>query len=416
VGLICHVGTKEKSKISSITRRMRRRGGHGLFPVLVRAVTTSTTSTTTRTRTTIAAAAAAAAAATASSFSSSSSLEDAALIWARQNPVAAQSCLEPPPFLLLDDDPPLMPFGTLEEYWSYRQWGLNTDHEKALVSHVLSAPLTAFHLFLSSNDDDSFSVSQQRVCFVGARAEASLPVQYWRELLGLIVATGANNNNDNTNSHHEQHGKTQPRRRRHYQLHFTGPELVRHPNVSLFLPPTTTTTITKQHTTSSSSTTTTMSSSSSSSSLTPTMTLQWHAPCLFHNWKMATTVLFDPPDAFFDALICLNPGFGHPHLRDCWRPSLPWIFPQSQSLPPHSRRSPPPPVLVTAHSAVDAKRDAQWLRDEWGVDITYQRNPFASRLRYHDPFSTTNNIGDNTNNTDDSLVQPNLFYGIYYRP
>jgi hypothetical protein len=217
---------------------------------------------------------------------------------------------------------------------------LNTDHEKALVSHVLSAPLTAFHLLSSSSsllrskeqdDDDSVSTSQQQqVCFVGARAEASLPVHYWRELLGLLVVAQNNNKNDNNhhNDHqheHEQHGKTPRQRRRHYQLHFTGPELIQRPNVSLFLPPSSTTTAASKHHSSSSST---------------SVTLQWHAPCKFHEWVMiqqattATTVLHSADPPYIDALICLNPGFGHPHLRDCWRPSLPWIFPQSSSQSP----------------------------------------------------------------------------------
>jgi hypothetical protein len=40
---------------------------------------------------------------------------------------------------------------------------------------------------------------------------------------------------------------------------------------------------------------------------------------------------------------------------------------------------------LTAHSAKDADRDAKRLREEYGMAVEYQENPFASRIRYQDP-------------------------------
>jgi hypothetical protein len=375
--------------VRAMRSAMRRCGGHGL---LVRAAAASTSrssssrsTTTTKTARTV------------TTTIIPPAFEDAALTWARQHPESARACLEVPPPVERARQlfPPV--FRTLEEFWSQRHWVLTTDHEKALVSHVLSAPLTVLPvllLLLNNNRSSSSSISSQQegaeegssaattdyhhhVCFVGARAEASLPVQYWRELLGLLDNASSRNNDDDTIS-------SPPSRPQHYHLHFTGPELIPRPNVSLFLPP-------RQP-----------QSRNDPGSTTTIMTLQWHQPCKLHE-----LVVDDDVPLSFDVLICLNPGFGHDHLRDSWRPSLPSIFHQRHDGP---ERSTSPNVLVTAHSALDAARDATWLRDECGIDITYRPNPFASRIRYLDPFQTTT---DDHGQQNDHSVQPNLYYAIY---
>lgn len=258
--------------------------------------------------------------------SSTRLFEDSALTWARNHTVEAQACLNAPEFTtrhnhhLLADVPT-----TLENYLLHRNWQTDSEHKRSLISHVLSAPLTASHI-LSKAKPNTVG------CFVGARSEASLPHYYWLELLDLISL-------DNRDSDR-------------LRLHFTGPELTRRPDVSIF----------------------------TKAQLNSSVTLTWHAPGKYHD-------LADDLVASFDVLIFLNPGFGHPNLIDDWHPTLPMTK----------------PTLVTAHSELDADRDQRFLKTMYGIEIDYKINPFASRIKYLDPVSKDK----------EHYVQPNLLYGIY---
>ena len=63
-----------------------------------------------------------------------------------------------------------------------------------------------------------------------------------------------------------------------------------------------------------------------------------------------------------------------------------------------------PTILLTAHSQLDAERDAALLTQELSISsspgkrtINYVENPFASRIDYQDPFD------------DKHLVRPNHY-------
>jgi splicing suppressor protein 51 len=73
--------------------------------------------------------------------------------------------------------------------------------------------------------------------------------------------------------------------------------------------------------------------------------------------------------------VLFNPGLGHPHLKRGWESSLEVLFRQET------------PVLFTAHSKLDANRDATVLKERLEIPIAYMKNPFASRLQFQDPVS-----------------------------
>lgn len=259
--------------------------------------------------------------------------EDPALSWARSHSIEAQACLNVPKFTTkppvdlerYEPDRPIRSW-KLEDYLLHRNWHTDNEHQRTLISHVLSAPLTISNI-LSTTKPNTVA------CLVGARAEASLPPHHWLELLELL--------------------RLHKNLCRRLELHFTGPELIRRPDVSMF----------------------TQAQSNSS------VTLKWHAPCKFHE-------LDDELVSSFDVLIFLNPGFGHPNLTIDWKPTLPLTKPS----------------LITAHSELDAERDRKFLSSMYDMEVDYKTNPFASRIKYLDPVS----------NVKGHFVQPNFLYGIYH--
>jgi hypothetical protein len=297
--------------------------------------------------------------------------QDPALIWAKSNPAVAQRCLEPPP-------PIQQPTGnyettlpqTLEEYLERRQWKVPTDDDQhqeyatALISHVLSAPLTvgsqlAF-LRHDDNDDDEQhpqqqqqqEQQQQRWCCVGARAEASLPTLYWKECLWMLDVGSKQKLAENNK---EPFTTT-----RNIALEFMGPDLP---------PKIPTTTIV------------------SLGSTAVSMTLQGDFRGFYHEMPSQSST------SLWDAMILFNPGLAHPNLQTSWRSTLDAILhhqgretqQQQQQQQQQQKRKPCCRILLTAHSAKDADRDAKRLREEYGMAVEYQENPFASRIRYQDP-------------------------------
>ena len=74
-----------------------------------------------------------------------------------------------------------------------------------------------------------------------------------------------------------------------------------------------------------------------------------------------------------------NPGLGHPHLIKQWGPTLKFLLGTGR------------PLLLTAHSTIDAERDRSVLKEtmvEDGVRAEYDLNPYASRMEFVDPFSS----------------------------
>jgi len=113
---------------------------------------------------------------------------DSALEWAQKNPDVAQACLDLPadlpPLSESSLSSPALLFSDLKGYWNWRKWKFpcspdDIRYAQAVASHVLSAPLTLASQLLV----DKRSKRSQRWCCIGARAEASLPLEYWEELL-----------------------------------------------------------------------------------------------------------------------------------------------------------------------------------------------------------------------------------------
>jgi hypothetical protein len=180
-------------------------------------------------------------------------------------------------------------------------------------------------------------------CCIGARAEAQLPQQYWKELLVLAEASGQTID---------------------CRLDFVGPEILRRPKVRLF------------HGNSS-------------------MTLRWPFNGKLHDYLAQqeednTQLLM----SHWDAFILFNPGMGHENLQKEWKPTVDLLLDAFQT--------PRRPLLLTAHSALDAVREANVLCNYLlETAPLYVENPFASRIKYQDPF-------DNRH-----VVRPNHYvYGI----
>jgi hypothetical protein len=100
------------------------------------------------------------------------------------------------------------------------------------------------------------------------------------------------------------------------------------------------------------------------------------------------------------AFVAFNPGFGHPHLTDMWKPTLDVALQC-----PHS-----PMVLWTAHSDADMQRDVEFLdsyvsQRQGVVDwlLAPMVNPFASRKR------VAGGIGEDK----EAVVQANMHVGVF---
>lgn len=294
--------------------------------------------------------------------------EDRALQWARAHPHIAQQCLDPPPLIDSADHLEHENYNNhshthkhcrdFDDYWKHRKWRFPTSSlitkdtrplAQSLTTHVLSAPLTIaqqFATFLSTNQQQ-----QQRWCCVGARAEASLPTLYWREL--LIVLDWIQHHHTTTTS--TNHNSTTGNNNIIISLDFVGPEL-----------PTTN---------------------------RPSETLTYKDSAITLNWNKASKFHeLDPNFALsYNGYILFNPGLAHPHLASDWRPTVELIL--------HTKQ----PLLLTAHSLLDANRDAKLLSQYLPTPATtptptpihYVPNPFASRITYQDPFDNSHMVQPN---------------------
>lgn len=249
--------------------------------------------------------------------------QDVSFMWARKNPEQARDCLAVPPSTekVINANS----FDNFQDYYERRNWKFSsiTDSSelkwaKRLVSHVLSAPLTFSKHYPSR--------PRQRVCVVGARAEATLPVHYWNEML-LI-------NDRNIESTILE-----------WTLDFCGPETL-----------TTSSNVTLRHEKNK-------------------LKLQWTHCGYFHDMQ--------DPKPEWDGFVLYNPGLGHDHLREAWQPTMEYLLSTEK------------PILLTAHSETDAKRDAQILYEMTGRSIDYQPNAFASCISYEDPYDSTHQVSPN---------------------
>jgi hypothetical protein len=149
-----------------------------------------------------------------------------------------------------------------------------------------------------------------------------------------------------------------------------------------------------------------------------TLNIRWLFTGLFHDWVVAAaaqqqkvttgtsmdTNTMDSTDPLlsYDAYIVLNPGLGHAHLKKDWKPTLDLLLSTISS----ERQPHPPAILLTAHSQLDAERDAALLTQECSSSsspattttkriISYTENPFANRIDYQDPFDVQHMVRSN---------------------
>jgi hypothetical protein len=89
----------------------------------------------------------------------------------------------------------------------------------------------------------------------------------------------------------------------------------------------------------------------------------------------------------WDAFVLFNPGLGHPNLAKHWLPTLRLLLELKK------------PLLLTAHSILDAQRDQRFLlelqlQQQQSADdvavVSYHPNPFSSRITYLDPLEPSN--------------------------
>lgn len=203
--------------------------------------------------------------------------------FARLYPKVAEKVLIPPAFNIEDElvskllksrTGRMESLDTLDKYLDARRWHLPEGHVKearALVSHTLSYPLT-MSLFVSQflidaeYKDDKNIV---RICCLGARAEATLPVQFWREFLVAIKLTRP---------------ELSPKQ---WIIDFVGPEVP---------------------------------SRKSSSEL------NLENDCSTLNLNFYNGYFNGNKENNIDGLILFNPGLGHPHLKSSWARTLEDIF------------------------------------------------------------------------------------------
>mmetsp|Transcript_4331 Transcript_4331/g.10459 ORF Transcript_4331/g.10459 Transcript_4331/m.10459 type:complete len:372 (-) Transcript_4331:275-1390(-) len=313
---------------------------------------------------------------------SQTSYQDPALAWAQSNPGLAQKCLNPPPIDGAHDSPwTESNTESLEAYLNWRGWefpnklfgeieggdcGKDREHANALVSHLLSAPLTMASQFdrlakfsgklpvkeTDTNANKSVSLSW---CCVGARAEASIPAVYWKEFLAVGAASMSFRNGvKDDGSPLAETGVLG------ISLDFVGPDIPpKGLNQSIRIPD----------------------EAAGGAAPIASLSLSNHHRGYFH--EIPGTQTHNPPSKHWDTYIFFNPGFGHPNLRESWEPTLNMLFDRERS----SDRETGPVLLLTAHSEKDASRDTAILRDFHGVtDFEYRENPFASRVAYEDPF------------------------------
>jgi hypothetical protein len=103
----------------------------------------------------------------------------------------------------------------------------------------------------------------------------------------------------------------------------------------------------------------------------------------FHNTPNCENMLEDS-----DVCLLLNPGIGHPLLKDRWRPTLEMICKSGK------------PVVCTAHGEFDVRRDEQELRTVYDVEWAHKPtlNPFVSMR-----------VTVDANEPEQQVVTPNMF-------
>ena len=313
-------------------------------------------------------------------------------LFAKTHPDVARELLKVPPHYPGHNTTPILSKDEkLEDYLSWRGWNIKgkldrhkLDNESVvsaaigLLSHPLTFPLTLGRYISEMISHDNTNYEQKkdiRICCVGARAEATLPDDYWREFL-IITSTVVSESS--------------------ITIDFIGPDIP-----SNFI----------------SSKTLSLSDNNNDDdghiqhNKSNNLTMNYHKSFLhdvilnllksLHEQQKDTLL---PPERtkkirnIWDGYVLFNPGIGHPNLKKDWIPTLKFLI--------ETRK----PILFTAHSTIDADRDSKVLEkmlinDENNSDriVEYKPNPYASRMKFVDPFPTS----PNTDDTSVHLVRPN---------
>ena len=329
------------------------------------------------------------------------------LSFAKEHADAAQSVLRVPPISLQRNS--LHPFSsvnngnndapsndTLESYIEWRGWdvkGTLQQHKLGdelvpsavgLLSHTLTFPLTlgrhinhinslssptSSHQLDNDDDDQSF-----RICCVGARAECTLPDDFWKEFL-IAHINKANGNQDKEES-------------LNCTIDFVGPDVPIYLNSKkITLSDNEKEGTNEQHV------------------MKHELTMNYHT-CVLHDVVLkflksahasankdndgtlqSSSDRVDQIRQIWDGFVLYNPGIGHPNLAKLWKPTIKFILSTGK------------PVLFTAHSELDAERDRVVLEEllesttaynnkHGQPQVQYTPNPYASRMNYVDPISS----------------------------
>eukprot|EP00977_Amphora_coffeiformis_P023338 scaffold13016_cov154-Amphora_coffeaeformis.AAC.11 len=292
------------------------------------------------------------------------------LQWASQHRVLAQQCLNLPA-TSVPSGPPTQPIRSWEAYLEWRQWYFpselpaeDTNKAVGLVSHVLSAPLTAatqlFSAFFQNQSTIHFSGTMNWCC-VGARAEASLPVEYWKEILVLWAHTSPNNARCTTTTTTTTTTENKNNNKLDVTIDFVGPDVLRRPSTHLTY---------EGH----------------------SLTLRWLYNGTFHEYLQrmqedpysVSDDMVHVDENTWDAYILFNPGLGHKNLMASWEPTLQLLLSSGSTVGLTGNAA---KIVLTAHSSQDAIRDTECLTNYLLQEAPlYKTNPFASRVDYEDPF------------------------------
>ncbi|KAL3827299.1 hypothetical protein ACHAXA_005045 [Cyclostephanos tholiformis] len=113
----------------------------------------------------------------------------------------------------------------------------------------------------------------------------------------------------------------------------------------------------------------------------------------------------------WDGYALFNPGLGHPNLRGMWHQTLKFLLRTDK------------PMLITAHSIIDASRDREVLEETITADddgssfccselpLVYDDNPYASRMGFVDPFYSP---ADQMGKGWDSVGTENAHHGVIH--
>ena len=333
------------------------------------------------------------------------------------------------------------------EYLKWRKWGIDlssksigtvtaTDDSNskmilALLSHTLTFPLTlgnSANTFLSqqnastdnrhvnnnaklesntiNNENPTNNKRVVRICCVGARAEANLPLDMWREMLILANLKSFHNKSRDHHTNTTLQQTDQSNENVHWIIDFIGPDVpsnMKSRSVSLD-------SMGKSH------------CIKNNCIHHESLTMNYYCGFLHtyilemikkeksyqneqkryvNNRTISNADLLN----FWNGFVLFNPGIGHVNLKKSWLPTLEFILKTNKK------------ILTTAHSQLDSRRDLElWIEllfskkkncERTNATISYDMNPFASRMGYEDPFPpdyVTKNKGVHLVNPNHSML------------